>query len=75
MFASSIIFRDKLRQDQEDLDDSDSDDSDSGYAESEDSDYQPLSEEEMNAELDSIEESDSAGTGSNSSENIDKKDS
>ncbi len=75
VFASSIIFRDKLRQDQEDLDDSDSDDSDSGYAESEDSDYQPLSEEEMNAELDSIEESDSAETESNSSENIDKKDS
>ena len=75
VFASSIIFRDKLRQDQDDLEDSGSDDSDSGYAESEDSDYQPLSEEEMNAELDSIEESESAEAESDPPDITDKKDS
>ena len=75
VFASSIIFRDKLKQDEDDLEDNGTDDSDSNDAATEDSDYHPLSDEEINAELDSIEESDMAETESDMSDNIDKKDS
>ena len=62
VIASSIIFKDRLSEAEDDLDDSDDDDVDSDDVASEGSDYDPLSEEEMDAELDSIEESDAADT-------------
>ena len=64
VIASSIIFKDRLleAEAENDLDDSDDDDTDSNDVASEGSDYDPLSEEEMDAELDSIEESDAADT-------------
>jgi len=40
----------------------------------EDSDYNPLSDEEMNAELDDIEASDATGTEPEKPDNIGKKD-
>lgn len=61
VFASSIIFKDRLKQDEEDeqdyTDDEDSDDLDSA---TQNSDDHPLSEEEMTVELDNIEDSDEA---------------
>jgi len=65
VIASSIIFKDRLREEAEDYEDEDSNDSEEAGRES---DYQPLSDEEMNAELDDIEKSDD-------SENIENKDS
>jgi len=64
VIASSIIFKDRLleAEAENDLDDSDDDDTDSNDLAAEGSDYDPLSEEEMDAELDSIEESDAAET-------------
>ena len=64
VIASSIIFKDRLleAEAENDLDDSDDDDTDSNNVASEGSDYDPLSEEEMDAKLDSIEESDAADT-------------
>ncbi len=56
VFASRIIFKDRLLQDEQDYaDDEGSDDLDSA---TQDSDYHPLSEEEMTVELDNIEDSD-----------------
>jgi len=65
VIASSIIFKDRLLEaeaenDLDDGDDDDDDDSDSDDVVTEGSDYDPLNEEEMDAELDSIEESDAA---------------
>ncbi|TDJ26323.1 MAG: twin-arginine translocase subunit TatC [Gammaproteobacteria bacterium] len=62
VIASRIIFKDQLleAEAENDLDDSDDDDTDSDDVASEGSDYDPLSEEEMDAELDSIEKSDAA---------------
>ena len=61
VIASSIIFKDQLSEAEDDLDDDDDDDdSDSDDVATEGSAYDPLSEEEMDAELDSIEESDAA---------------
>jgi len=64
VIASSIIFKDRLleAEAENDLDDSDDDDTDSNNVASEGSDYDPPNEEEMDAELDSIEESDAADT-------------
>jgi len=67
VIASSIIFKDRLLEaeaenDLDDGDDDDDDDSDSDDVASEGSGYDPLSEEEMDAKLDSIEESDAADT-------------
>jgi sec-independent protein translocase protein TatC len=59
--ASSIIFKERLKREEEDYaDDDESADVDSA---SQNSDYDPLSEEEMNAELDSIEDSDEVDSG------------
>lgn len=62
VIASRIIFKDRLleAEAENDLDDSDDDDTDSNDVDSEGSDYDPPNEEEMDAELDSIEESDAA---------------
>lgn len=62
VIASRIIFKDQLleAEAENDLDDSDDDDTDSDDVASEGSDYDPPSEEEMDAELDSIEKSDAA---------------
>ena len=68
VIASSIIFKDKLAEAEDDLDDSDD-------VATQDSDYHPLSEEEMNAELDSIEASEAAEMGSDQADDTDKKDS
>ncbi len=63
VIASSIIFKDKLSEaDLDDSDDDDDDDSDSDDVAPEVPDHDPLSEEEMDAELDSIEASDAADT-------------
>jgi sec-independent protein translocase protein TatC len=64
VIASSIIFKDRLleAEAENDLDDSDDDDTDSNDLAAEGSDYDPLNEEEMDAELDNIEESDAAET-------------
>ena len=64
VIASRIIFKDQLleAEAENDLDDSDDDDTDSDDVATEGSGYDPLSEEEMDAELDSIEESDAADT-------------
>ncbi len=64
VIASSIIFKDRLleAEAENDLDDSDDDVTDSNDVAAEGSDYDPFSEEEMDAELDSIEESDAAET-------------
>ncbi len=67
VIASSIIFKDRLLEaeaenDLDDGDDDDDDDSDSDDVVTEGSDYDPLNEEEMDAELDNIEESDAADT-------------
>ncbi len=61
VFASRIIFKDRLLQDEQDYaDDEGSDDEGSDDLDSatQDSDYHPLSEEEMTVELDNIEDSD-----------------
>lgn len=68
VFASRIIFKDKLAEAEDDLDDSDD-------VATQDSDYHPLSEEEMNAELDNIEASENDDTESVQEDDIDKKDS
>jgi sec-independent protein translocase protein TatC len=70
VFASRIIFKDKLAEAEaeDDLDDSDD-------VETQDSGYHPLSEEEMNAELDNIEASEAAEMGSDQADDTDKKDS
>jgi len=68
VIASRIIFKDRLLEaeaendldDSDDDDDDDDDDSNSDDVASEGSDYDPPNEEEMDAELDSIEESDAA---------------
>ena len=62
VIASRIIFKDQLleAEAENDLDDSDDDDTDSDDVASEGSDYDPLSDEVMDAELDSIEKSDAA---------------
>ena len=62
VIASRIIFKDRLleAEAENDLDDSDDDDTDSDDVASEGSGYDPLGAEEMDAELDSIEESDAA---------------
>lgn len=64
VIASRIIFKDRLleAEAENDLDDSDDDDTDSNDVDSEGSDYDPPNEEEMDAELDSIEKSDAADT-------------
>lgn len=64
VIASRIIFKDRLleAEAENDLDDSDDDDTDSDDVASEGSDYDPPNEEEMDAELDSIEKSDAADT-------------
>jgi len=64
VIASRIIFKDRLleAEAENDLDDSDDDDTDSDDVASEGSDYDPPNEEEMDAKLDSIEESDAADT-------------
>jgi sec-independent protein translocase protein TatC len=68
VFASRIIFKDKLAEAEDDLDDSDD-------VATQDSGYHPLSEEEMNAELDNIEASEAAEMGSDQADDTDKKDS
>jgi hypothetical protein len=67
VIASSIIFKDRLLEaeaenDLDDSDDDDDDDSDSDDVAPEVPDHDPLSEEEMDAELDSVEASDAADT-------------
>jgi len=63
VFASSIIFKDRLLQDEQDYaDDEGSDDPDSA---TQDSDDHPLSEEEMTVELDNIEDSDETDSDKN----------
>ncbi|MFB3058487.1 MAG: twin-arginine translocase subunit TatC, partial [Gammaproteobacteria bacterium] len=67
VIASRIIFKDRLLEaeaenDLDDSDDDDDDDSDSDDVAPEVPDHDPLSEEEMDAELDSIEASDAADT-------------
>jgi len=68
VIASAIIFKERLAEAEDDLDDSDD-------VAKEDSDYHPLNEEEMNAELDSIEASEADDTESVQADDIDKKDS
>ena len=75
VLASRIIFKDRLKEDEDDLEDSDAEESDSSDVASQDSDYHPLNEEEMNVELDSIEESGADDIESDQSDNIAKKDS
>ena len=55
VIASSIIFKERLKQQEEDY--ADDDESDSVDQASPNTDYHPLSEEEMDAELDNIEDS------------------
>jgi sec-independent protein translocase protein TatC len=67
VIASRIIFKDRLLEaeaenDLDDSDDDDDDDSDSDDVAPEVPDHDPLSEEEMDAELDSVEASDAADT-------------
>ena len=67
VIASRIIFKDQLSEaeaenDLDDSDDDDDDDSDSDDVTPEVPDHDPLSEEELDAELDSIEASDAADT-------------
>ncbi|MCH6564449.1 MAG: twin-arginine translocase subunit TatC [Proteobacteria bacterium] len=70
VIASRIIFKDRLLEaeaendldDSDDDDDDDDDDSDSDDVAPEVPDHDPPNEEEMDAELDSIEESDAADT-------------
>lgn len=68
LIASNIIFKDRLREDEEDYEDSDDAESNDPDTANQDADHEPLSEEEMNAELDGIDDSDSA-------DSVDKKDS
>jgi len=68
VIASAIIFKERLAEAEDDLDDSDD-------VAKEDSDYHPLNEEEMNAELDNIEASEADDTESVQADDIDKKDS
>jgi sec-independent protein translocase protein TatC len=68
VIASAIIFKERLAEAEDDLDDSDD-------VVTEDSDDHPLSEEEMNAELDSIEASEAAEMGSDQADDTGKKDS
>ena len=67
--ASRIIFKDRLLEAEDNLDDDDDDD-----IATEGSDYQPLSDEEMNTELDGIEASDATDTEPEKPDNIGKKD-
>ncbi len=62
VIASRIIFKDRLAEAEDDLNDSSDDEADSDNVETQDSDYHPLSEEEMNAELDNIEASEAEDT-------------
>jgi len=55
VIASRVIFKDRLREAEEDLDDDGQEDSDSDDSVTENSEFKPLNEEEMNAELDDIE--------------------
>jgi sec-independent protein translocase protein TatC len=72
VIASSIIFKDRLREDENDYD---SDDSAGDELATQTSDYQPLNEEEMNAELDSIEATDNADSDSDLADGTTRKDS
>ena len=56
VIASSIIFKERLKQEEEEY--VDEDESDEVESATQNSDYHPLSDEEMNAELDSIEDAD-----------------
>jgi len=69
VIASRIIFKDRLLEAEDNLDDDDDDD-----IATEGSDYQPLSDEEMNTELDGIEASDATDTEPEKPDNIGKKD-
>ena len=71
VIASRIIFKDRLLEAEDNLYDDDDDDDDSA---TEGSDHHPLSEEEMDAELDSIEASDTTDTEPEKPDNISKKD-
>jgi sec-independent protein translocase protein TatC len=71
VIASRIIFKDRLLEAEDNLDDDDDDDDDLA---TEGSDHHPLSDEEMNAERDSIEASDATDTKPEKPDNIGKKD-
>ena len=73
--ASRIIFKDRLLEAEDNLDDDDDDDDDeSDDIDTEASDYHPLSDEEMNDELDGIEASDATDTDPEKPGSIGKKD-
>lgn len=74
VIASRVIFKDRLLEAADNLDDEDEDEDDDDDMTTEDSDYHPLSDEEMNAELDDIEASDATGTEPEKPDNIGKKD-
>ena len=69
VIASRIIFKDRLLEAEDNLYDDDDDDS-----ATEGSDHHPLSDEELNAEQDSIEASDAKDTEPEKPDNIGKKD-
>jgi len=71
VIASRIIFKDRLLEAEDNLDDDDDDDDDSV---TEGSDDHPLSDEELNAERDSSEASDTTDTEPEKPDNIGKKD-
>jgi len=71
VIASRIIFKDRLLEAEDNLYDDDDDDDDSA---TEGSDHHPLSDEELNAELDSIKASDATDTEPEKPDNIGKKD-
>jgi sec-independent protein translocase protein TatC len=71
--ASRIIFKDRLLEAEDNLDDDDDDD-ESDDIDTEASDYHPLSDEEMNDELDGIEASDATDTDPEKPGSIGKKD-
>jgi sec-independent protein translocase protein TatC len=75
VIASRIIFKDRLLEAEDNLDDDDDDDDDEiDDIATEGSDYHPLSDEEMNAEQDGIEASDATDTEPEKPDNIGKKD-
>jgi sec-independent protein translocase protein TatC len=75
VIASSIIFKDRLAEGEDDFEEDVDDNTTSSDVDNEESDYQPLTDEEMEAELDGLEESDSEDTESNQSGSSGKKDS
>jgi sec-independent protein translocase protein TatC len=73
--ASRVIFKDRLLEAEDDLDDDDDDEDDEiDDIATESSDHHPLSNEEMDAEKDSIEASDATETEPEKPDNIGKKD-